>query len=210
MANFRNIFTVLLIFCCIPLLYAAKAKKEAIDIGLGNPQSPLKFYVISDWFCQSCKKAEPQIEEVYEAFRTRAGFYFIDYALHQETANYSPYHLSFLLNEKEDYLKARRALNELSESKQSPTEQDIVRLAKENHLYYKPLPYEQVKKGSDFFEKIRKQYKVSRTPTLVVVDTASGHYEELAGSEISVANVSQALQQMMEKGKKKKAWYKFW
>jgi protein-disulfide isomerase len=176
---------------------------------LGNPKSRIKIYVISDWFCTSCKKIEPNINEIYKDLKTKAAFYFIDYPLHRDSANFTPYHLAFLMEEKVNYLRARNALMELSKETTNPTDEDISGLAHKNQLRFNPLSYEKIKKGSDYFEEIRRHYKVTATPTIVVVNAETDEYEILTGSDIDKSNVEDAVKKVLGLVKKKK-WYKFW
>lgn len=196
-----------------PALHANQhVAEEPIEssLVLGNPKSRIKIYVVSDWFCTSCKKIEPKIKEIYQDLKSKAAFYFIDYPLHRDSANITPYHLAFLIGEKVNYWRARDALMELSKETTNPTDQDISELARKNQVQFNPLSYEKIKKGSDYFEEIRRHYKVAATPTVVVVNAETDEFEILTGSDIDKNNVVEAVKKVLGQTKKKKAWYKFW
>ncbi|MBA2368669.1 MAG: thioredoxin domain-containing protein [Candidatus Protochlamydia sp.] len=206
-------FIVFFMFFLVPALQAnQRVVEESIEsnLVLGNPKSRIKIYVISDWFCTSCKKIEPRINEIYNDLKNKAAFYFIDYPLHRDSANFTPYHLAFLMGEKNHYLRARDALLELSKGTTNPTDENISELAHKNQLRFTPLSYEKIRKGSDYFEEVRRHYKVAATPTIVVVNAENDNFETLTGSEIDKGNIEEAVRSVLGQVKKKKAWYKFW
>src|SRR4051794_6238197 len=92
----RCLFTLVSIsLFLVSFVHAAddKIKEQLVQ---GNVSSPIEIYVISDWFCPSCKKAEPKIEQIYTDLKSKAAFYFVDDAINRQSVNFTPYHLAFL------------------------------------------------------------------------------------------------------------------
>jgi hypothetical protein len=73
------------------------AASGATDLYLGKTGSAVTVYFISDWFCPGCRKAEAAIEAMYPAVARKARVTFIDYPIHRETSNFTPYNLQFLM-----------------------------------------------------------------------------------------------------------------
>ena len=87
-----------------------EAESAVIDPFLGKTDSSVTVYFISDWFCPGCRKAEPEIERMYPAVAKLARVAFIDYPIHPETANFTPYNLQFLVYEKGEVPEAASCL----------------------------------------------------------------------------------------------------
>ena len=170
------------------------------QVALGNKSSDIKFYFVSDWFCPSCKKVEPTIDKLYTALKDKVEFFFVDYAIHKKSMNFTPYNLSFLMNNKDHYLKARDALIKLAASNENPTDSDIEAIAKKNNFHFEELSFTQVNAGVEFFEKIVKDYKLKATPVVVLVNKRNNHVMKFEGaSEIKEDNILKAVKMMEEK-----------
>lgn len=175
-------------------------------LAFGNTNSPIEIYVVSDWFCPSCHKMEPNLEQIYARFQSKAGFYFIDHPIHRKSANFIPYHLAFSINEKKKYLELRHALLELTDQTDDPTDEEIAEVLKKQGLEYKELPFTEVKKGTEFFEGIIQRYNINATPTLVIVNTKTGAVEKLKGSDITDKKVDETIKSLEGKKPKAKSW----
>jgi protein-disulfide isomerase len=151
---------------------------------LGRPKSPVEIYVISDWFCSSCRKTESKIEPLYTKLKSKVTFYFVDYPVNRKSFNFVPYHLAILVNEKSKYLEARQVLWDLSAKTEDPTEEDVVAAMKKKGFQFKELPYTEVQKGTEFFEEVVQRYQVNATPTVVVVNAKTGESEKFTGRHI--------------------------
>lgn len=160
---------------------AATAMKDRL--ALGDKTSPVEIYVITDWFCPSCHKTDPYIEELYPNLQSKAKIYFIDFPIHRETLNFSPYHLAFLINNKDQYFQARHLLVNIAKKTKSPTDEDINREAQKLNLTFKELPYLDVKTGLEFFDKVTDQYDISATPTVVITNPKTNKTVKLEGSK---------------------------
>lgn len=188
------------LFLQASLVLADQDQKELEDIkkrlALGNPKGKVEIYVVSDWFCKSCRKLEPKLEELYNTLKSKATFYFVDYPINRQSTNFLPYHIAFLIAEKKKYLEARQALFALTDTKQAPTDEDIKELAEKKGLKFKDLSFEDVKSGTEFFDDTVKRYEVAATPTVIVVNKETGESEKFKGSQIKEKKISQAIKDL--------------
>ncbi|MFI5344353.1 MAG: thioredoxin domain-containing protein [Chlamydiales bacterium] len=142
-------------------------------IAFGSKESHVEVYFVSDWFCPSCKKIEPLIEQLFPKIQSQVAFYFIDYPIHKKSFNFVPYNLSFLMYDKHQYFKARQALMRLAEENDSPTDEDIIKLAQANQIPFKELSFVDVKSGMEWFDQIVDKYHLNATPVMII--TYPGH-----------------------------------
>jgi hypothetical protein len=165
---------------------AAKLTEAPIkeQLALGRLKSSIEIYVISDWFCSSCRKTESKIEPLYAKLKSKTTFYFVDYPVNRKSFNFIPYHLAILVNEKPKYLEARQVLWDLSAMTEDPTEEDVIEAMQKKGFHFKELPYTEVKSGTQFFEDVVQRYQVDATPTVVVVNTKTGESEKFTGRYI--------------------------
>lgn len=178
---FFSIAAVFFLVFTLSTLSAADSIKQKLV--LGNAKSPIEVYFISDWFCPSCKKAEPEIEDIYAKVQSKVAFYFVDHAIHKNSLNYTSYNLSFLVNDKPQYLALRKALLKLTDKTETPSDSDIEAIAKKEHAQFQDLPYTDVKAGLDFFEKVVQKYEIRSTPVLIVVNNKTDKFVKLAGAK---------------------------
>ena len=95
------------------------------EMWFGKQSSPIEVYLFTDWSCPACRKLEPVIENFLPEVTKQAKFMFVDYPLHPETYNYSPFNVAFIVKDKSKYLQIRQALSELSLDTGSPTEEQV-------------------------------------------------------------------------------------
>lgn len=188
-------FIINLSFACLQATQSDKIKNEIV---LGNPTSKIEIYVISDWFCGSCKRIEPKIEQIFSSFQNKAAFYFVDYPIHKDTSNYTPYHLAFLVNNKYQYKEARQALLELSKKEKDPSDDAVSQMAQNYGVKLQELSFTEVKQGMSFFDKLIKQYKVNSTPTLIIVNKETSESEKLRGNEINETKVNEVYKKLSQ------------
>lgn len=173
----------------------AATMKERLAFGLKD--SPVEVYFATDWYCPSCKKIEPLMQQLYPKIRTRATFFFVDFTIHKKSMNYSPYNLSFLINNKPQYFKARQLLSDLTDKTESPKDDEIERDARKQGIAYRELSFVDVKSGMEFFDKIGDQYKLTATPTLIFTNLKNHKVIKLEGrDEISEEKVMDALEKI--------------
>lgn len=180
-----------------PNLAQAAAKEMKERIAFGNYGSPVEIYIVTDWFCPSCHNIESTLEEILPSIQNKASYYFVDFAIHSKSLNFSPYNLSFLINNKNHYLEARQMLLKLTDKTQSPTDVDIMAAAKEAGIKYNDLSYLDIKSGLDFFDTITKKYQLNSTPTIVISNNKTKKIIKLEGSdEISKDKILKAIDKL--------------
>lgn len=168
-------------------------------IVFGSRKSPIAVYFFSDWFCSACRQIEPEIEKISPLIMGKAKIYFIDYAIHPTSENFSAFNLAFMVHDKSQYMKARHLLNELTAKTKEPTETQVRQSAKRENIPYQELSFSEVRAGMRFFEMVAKEFDVKGTPTMVIVNTKSGQKVELQGaSEIVQERIIDAINSLMK------------
>jgi len=169
-------------------------------LAFGNLNSPIDVYFVTDWYCPSCKKIEPLIEKTLPLIQNKVKFYFVDYPIHKKSMNFTPYNLSFMINDKANYIRSRNALARLAEQTEDPNDEDIVALAKRDKLDFKELTFVQVKAGMEFFDKIVKKFSLSATPVLIIENTRTHEVIKLEGTnEIKDHKILEVINSMQKK-----------
>lgn len=200
----RKIVTVVLVFTAgFFLAYRGMEKGDAEEsvprIFLGKQDSSVEVFIMTDWFCPACQKAEQEIERVVPALEKKAKVFFVDVAIHPETLNYTPYNLSFLTYEKSKYMELRKALLGLAKKTKEPTPDDVKGAIAPLNVVYKPLSFLDATKGMKFYEGLKTEFKVSATPTVVIRDTKTGKVTKLVGIKgISEENLMKAVDQVTQ------------
>jgi len=179
---------------------AFAAGLSAKSLVIGDTDSSLEVYIVTDWFCPSCRAAEPEILKGARQAMLQAKLVFVDYPIHTETLNYIPYNLSFMIREKEKYLQIREALAVLALKNREPMPEDIQKAVSPLGVKYVPLNYTDVLAGTQYFNTLIQKFKVPGTPTLVVLDSQTGKVKTLSGSsEITSDNILKALAEVSGK-----------
>jgi len=200
----RKIVTIVLVFTAgFFLAYRGMEKGDAEEsvpkIFLGKQDSSVEVFIMTDWFCPACQKAEQEIERTVPALEKRAKVFFVDIAIHPETLNYTPYNLSFLTYEKSKYMELRKALLGLTKKTKEPTPDDVKGAITPLNVVYKPLSFLEATRGIKFCEAVSREFKVSATPTVVLRDTKTGKVAKLVGiKEINEANMMKAVDQITQ------------
>jgi protein-disulfide isomerase/uncharacterized membrane protein len=163
----------------------------------GTKASPVEVYFVTDWFCPSCRKIEPQIEKIYPKIKSKVAFYFIDYPIHKKSMNFSPYNLAFMINNKPQYFKARQLLMELSDTTENPKDSDIESAASKYHIDYQELTFLDIKTGLEYFEKIVDKFELHATPTIIIYNPRRNSVVKLEGrDEISEDKILEAIRNL--------------
>jgi protein-disulfide isomerase len=166
-------------------------------MAFGTKNHPVEVYFVSDWHCPSCKKIEPIIEKIYPDIKSKVTFYFIDYAIHKKSLNFSPYNLSFLINNKSQYFKARQMLLDLADKTESPTDEQVEKAAAKQRLTFKELSFLDIKTGLEYFEKIVSKYNLHATPTVIITNPRRNSVVKLEGrDEISEEKILNAIEKL--------------
>lgn len=171
---------------------AMKEMKERLVFGQKN--SPVEVYFVTDWFCPSCKKVESQIETLFPEIQSKVAFYFIDYPIHKKSVNFTPYNLSFLINNKPQYFEARQILTELSNTTEAPTDKEVAKQAKTYGISFRDLTFLDIKTGIEYFDNIVEKYNLSATPTIIITNIHDHRTTKFEGTdEISEEKVLKAI-----------------
>jgi uncharacterized membrane protein/thiol-disulfide isomerase/thioredoxin len=166
-------------------------------LALGKTDSQIEVYFVSDWFCGSCKAVEPIIQGIYPKLQSQAAIYFVDYPIHQQSMNFTPYNLAFLINDKKQYFTARQILTELASETETPNDKEVSQLARKKGLSFDELNFTDVKTGIAFFDSIIEKYKLNSTPTFIITNTKTHQTKILEGSnEITQAQILKAFQEV--------------
>lgn len=163
----------------------------------GSAKGAVELYFFTDWFCPACRKTEPELERQLPAIFSKSRFYFIDVPIHEDSLNFLPYNLSFMLKNKAEYIKLRRGLVTIALKDHTPAESDVKAMAKKMGVTYAKLSFAEVTKGLKYFKKLADKYEVDSTPTLVVTNTKTKKSKKFVGfNQISKANISQVIDQL--------------
>jgi len=178
--------------------HAAVRSGKALSFGVLDGSSEV--YVVTDWFCPSCRAVEAEIGKGAQLAMKQAKVVFVDYPIHEETLNFIPYNLSFMIREKEMYLRIREAMLDLARKTKEPTPGDVQAAVAPLGVRYVPLNYADVVAGTQYFNTVIQRFKIARTPTVVVTDAKTGKTKLLSGSAgISSENIMKALAEVLEK-----------
>ncbi|CRX38489.1 thioredoxin domain-containing protein [Estrella lausannensis] len=175
-----------------PLEAKQVSLKESIRFG--SNEGPIEVYVFTDWFCPACRRVEPVFEAMIPDLKDKAPVFFVDATVHPESLNFTPYNLSFMINNKNDYFKLRKALEQLADKNDSPSDTDIQEAINPHGVQLKELAYSDVALGVKLFKKLVKQFDITQTPTVVIVNMDSKKGKKLSGyGEITKENVLKAV-----------------
>lgn len=164
------------------------------EMWFGVQSSPVEVYLFTDWACPACRKLEPAIEGMLPEVAQKAKFMFVDFAIHPETYNYSPFNVAFVVNNKRNYMQIRHALTKLSEDNGSPTEEQIKKVAQSVGAQYKPLNFADVALASKHFKELGKKFDIEATPMMVIVNVQTKKGKKLSGlNEITKENVLKTI-----------------
>jgi thiol-disulfide isomerase/thioredoxin/uncharacterized membrane protein len=170
-------------------------------IAFGTTESPISMYLFTDWECPACRQLEPTLEKLSPKIMDKARFVFIDFPVHADTLNFTPYNLSFMIYNKPQYYSLRNMLTEVSKQTGNPTEAQITEATKKLGLKYKAVNYSEVALALKYFKQLANQFDITGTPTLVIVNIETKKGKKLAGvGEINETNILQAIELL--KGKK--------
>ncbi len=161
----------------------AAGSSEKEDPIFGNRSTQIEVYVISDWFCKACRKLEPNLEVILPDVMDKASVIFVDRAIHNESLNFLPYNLSFMLKEKDKYLKIRQAMSALSLKTKVPTQKEIQEAVTSLGVTYQPLQFVDIDSGQRFFQGIAQTFQVNSTPTIVIANKRKVEAKKLIGNE---------------------------
>ena len=178
-----------------------KAAENSIkdSVAFGNMKSNIDVYFFSDWQCPACRQVEPKLKELAPLIMKKARLSFIDFTIHPSSLNFSPYNLSFMIHSKGKYLELRDALTTLSIETETPTDEQVEKLANEHGVRYKQLNYSDVALGLKYFKTLGTEFDIDSTPTLVLVNEKTKKGKKLYGvAEITAPNINKAIDKLNE------------
>lgn len=151
-----------------------EAQAQTLNIWMGKADSAAEVYVVTDWFCPSCRKAEPEIEAGVKSVLKQARVVFVDYAIHPESMNFSPYNLSLQTHEKEKYLQLRRALLGVALKTKTPTVEAVQAAVAPFGVQFRQMPMNDVMAGINQYATLIRSVGATMTPTVVVRNAKTG------------------------------------
>lgn len=172
------------------------AEEDAIkqQIAFGNPNSNMEVYIFTDWECPGCRSLESTWASTLPSILPKAKITFVDDPVHAATLNFTPYNLSFMVNNKSNYLALRRGLAELSENNKEPKDAQIAAIASANGTRFTELNYGDVAMANKYFGHLIRHFDVEGTPTVVIFNKQSKKSKKLEGTtEITQANIVKTL-----------------
>ena len=134
------------------------------SLAFGDTKSSTEVYILTDWFCPACRAVEPEILKGARKAMRQAKVIFVDYPIHPETYNYIPYNLSFIVREKEKYLRIREALAILARKTKEPTPEDVQAAVSPLGVKYVQLNYADVVAGMQLFQHPRQEIQGAGHP----------------------------------------------
>lgn len=180
-----------------PLRAEEASVKESI--AFGNLRSPIEVFVFTDWRCPSCRKLEPTLEYILPRIMQTARVTFVDDPIHPETMNFTPYNVSFMINNKAQYFSLRKALTALSEDTKTPTDAEIEAIAAKLGTQYRQLNYADVALANKYFASLVKKMDIDGTPIIVVANRHNNKAKKLEGSaEITEKNILKAIETLSQ------------
>jgi len=172
----------------------AVQENVASQLWFGESSSPVEVYFFTDWACPACQKIEADIEDFLPEITKNAKFMFVDFAVHPETYNFAPFDISFMIHEKQNYLKLRSELSKLSKVTGSPTEQQVQEAIQETGVHFKGLNFADIALTTKYFKELGKKFDVDATPTMVIVNTKTKKGKKLEGlKEITTPNIIRSI-----------------
>jgi hypothetical protein len=151
-----------------------EAQAQTLNIWLGKANSAAEVIVVTDWFCPSCRKAEPEIEAAVKGVLKEARIAFVDYSIHPASMNFSPYNLSFQVHDKEKYLQLRGALERLALKTKTPSVEEVQAAVAPLGVRFQQLPLSDIMAGLNQYTALIKGSGATATPTVVVRDARTG------------------------------------
>lgn len=165
--------------------------------GFGKKESPVEVYVVTDWFCAGCRKMDVHMRSDWPEIMTQAQVFFIDFPIHKETKNFIPYHLSFMIHNKDRYFAIRSALHNLADKTKKPKLKDIQNAIKPLGVAYQPLDFEDIDSGVRFFDGIIESFDVDATPTVIIANRKTLQSKKLEGTySITKEAILKAIKEM--------------
>lgn len=198
MKTFFNRSAVMIVALIMGIVTATfgvtRESQAALNYFLGKEKSPVTVYFISDWFCPVCRDVEPRIEQIYAQVSREARVAFIDYPIHAETNNFTPYNLQFLAFEKEKYPKLRAALTALARKTKTPTPEQVQAAVAPLGVTLRQMNYADILYGLQANLTTYRGFGVNETPSVVMENSKTRKHKILVGDkQITLPAIQAAL-----------------
>jgi thiol-disulfide isomerase/thioredoxin len=184
-----------------PLEASEKTIKESLFFG--DSSSPIEVYIFTDWACPACRELDPELDKMASSIIKKGKLAFVDHAIHTETLNYSPYNVSFMIKNKPEYFRLRNELTKLSAKTPDPTEAQIEKIAESQGVKYQQMNFADIALSQKYFKELAKQFNVTGTPTVIIVNTQTKKGKKLTGiAEITESNILKAMDSLQNNNPK--------
>lgn len=169
------------------------------SVAFGNLKSNIDVYFLSDWQCPACRQVEPKLKQLVPSITKKARLTFVDFTIHPASLNFTPYNLSFMIHNKGKYLELRDALTKLSIMTETPTDEEVEKIAQKESVRYRQLNYSDVALGIKYFKTLGTEFDIDSTPTVVIVNEKTKKGKKLYGvAEITEENILKAIDKLNE------------
>lgn len=176
------------------------ADAAELDLFLGKSSSATTVYFISDWFCPSCIKTEPVIEKMFPELAKSVRVGFVDFPIHKETTNFTPYNVYFLTHEKGKYIAIRKALSALALKSKKPTESEVKAAVAPLRVKLRPIDNSDTLYGMQANLMVYRGYNVNSTPSVVVTNSKTKKTKLLVGDvQINEQSLKAAIAEVEKK-----------
>jgi hypothetical protein len=118
----------------------------------------------------------------------------VDFPIHRETTNFTPFNLQFLTHEKAKYISLRKALSELSLRTRTPSEAEVAAAIAPLGVRLRPIDYADTLYGMQANLTVYRGFNVHSTPTVVVTNAKTKKSRLLVGeNRINPATIRAAI-----------------
>lgn len=165
--------------------FGVKKESQAAELDpfLGKTKSSTTVYFVSDWFCPGCRKIEPSIEKMFPDIARMAKVGFVDFPIHRETSNFTPFNLQFLFFEKAKYISLRKALGELALKTKNPTPEEVQAAIAPLGVKLRQVNYADILYGMQSNLTVYRGFNLNSTPSVVVTSTKTKKTKILVGDK---------------------------
>lgn len=170
-----------------------QADAAELDLFLGKTDSPTTVYFVTDWFCPACRKAESAVESIYRGLAKSVRVGFVDFPIHKETLNFTPYNLQFLKYEKAHYIELRRVLADLALKTKKPSEGEVQAAVAPLGVILRTMDNADTLYGLQSNLTVYRGHNVKSTPTVVVTNSKTKKDKLLVGDAIEEHAVMAAI-----------------
>ena len=164
------------------------------DIWMGDRQSQIEVYFISDWYCPFCRSLEKGISQMLPELGKTAQYTFMDLRVHRESAVLTPFHTSLLLGDKSQYFAGRKVLFDLSAAKKNLTPAEIMVALSDNGVRSKSSDYVSASLVEGLAATFYAANNLKSTPSVVIVNKANKRQQIISVPEdITAKNIQAAV-----------------